>query len=116
MMNVSNLISKSSDVVSPFNLLPDEMVIHLLTFVDADSLLNCKLVCKSWKSFIDAYVFQEKASRENEFVNNGKGYCSFSHIDSNTVRKLDYPWYVFYAICKHDPFHRNLVRNNCGQG
>lgn len=116
MMNVSNLISKSSDVVSPFNLLPDEMVIHLLTFVDADSLLNCKLVCKSWKSFIDAYVFQEKASRENELVNNGKGYCSFSHIDSNTVRKLDYPWYVFYAICKHDPFHRNLVRNNCGQG
>lgn len=99
-----------------FDLLPNEMVIFALSFVDVDTLLNCRLVCKNWRSIIDANVFQEKASRENEFVNNGKGFYSFSQISPNTVGKLEYPWYVFYAICKYDPFHRNLVQNHCGQG
>lgn len=96
--------------------LPDEMVTYLLSFVDADTLLNCRLVCTAWRVLIDSYAFQEKASRENEFVNNGRGYYSFSDIDSSTIRKLDLPWFVFYAICKHDPFNKNLVKNHCGQG
>lgn len=99
----------------PFGLLPDEMVVYTLSFVDADSLLCCRLVCRSWRQLIDAYVYQEKASCENQSVNDGRGYYSFSQIDSKTVRKLDFPWYVFYTICKHDPFNRNLVKNNCGQ-
>jgi len=99
----------------PFDVLPDEMVVNTLSFVDADTLLDCRLVCKRWQELIDAYVFQEKASRENEFVNNGRGYHSFSQIDSNSVRKLELPWYVFHVICKYDPFNRNLVKNHCGQ-
>jgi len=98
-----------------FDLLPDEMVVYTLSFIDADTLMDCRLVCKRWRELIDAYVFQEKASRENEFVNNGRGYYSFSQIDSNSVRKLELPWYVFYVICKYDPFNRNLVKNHCGQ-
>lgn len=99
----------------PFDLLPDEMVVNTLSFVDADTLLDCRLVCKRWRELIDAYAFQEKASRENEIVNNGRGYYSFSQIDSNSVRKLELAWYVFYVICKYDPFNRNLVKNHCGQ-
>lgn len=99
----------------PFNLLPDEMVVYTLSFIDADTLLNCRLVCKIWRELIDAYVFQEKSSRENEYVNNGRGYYSFSKIDSSNIRKLELPWYVFYVICKYDPFNRNLVKNHCGQ-
>jgi len=99
----------------PFDLLPDEMVVYTLSFIDADTLMDCRLVCKRWRELIDAYVFQEKASRENEFVNNGRGFYSFSQIDSNSVRKLELPWYVFYVICKYDPFNRNLVKNHCGQ-
>lgn len=98
-----------------FNLLPDEMVVHVLSFVNIDSLLDCRLVCRRWKVLIDSLVYQEKAAQENEFVNNGHGFYSFSQIDSNTVRKLKLPWYVFYAVCKYDPFNRNLVKNNCGQ-
>ncbi|XP_025202011.1 F-box only protein 27-like isoform X2 [Melanaphis sacchari] len=78
-------------------------------------ILLIRLVCKRWQELIDAYVFQEKASRENKFVNNGKGYYSFSKIDSNNIRKLELPWYVFHVICKYDPFNRNLVKNHCGQ-
>ncbi|CAI6367368.1 unnamed protein product [Macrosiphum euphorbiae] len=92
-----------------FDLLPDEMVLNTLSLIDADTLLNCRLVCKRWRELIDAYVFQEKASRENEFVNDGQGYDSFSQIDSNSVRKLELPWYVFYVISKYDPFNKNLV-------
>ncbi|XP_060852462.1 F-box only protein 17-like [Rhopalosiphum padi] len=99
----------------PFDLLPDEMVVYTLSFIDADTLLDCRLVCKRWRELIDAYVFQEKASRENKYVNNGRGYYSFSKIDSNNIRKLELPWYVFHVICKYDPFNRNLVKNHCGQ-
>jgi len=96
---------------NPFDLLPDEMVVNTLSLIDADTLLNCRFVCKRWWELIDAYVFQEKASRENEFENNGRGYYSFSQIDSNSVRKLELPWYVFYVIWKYDPFNKNLVRD-----
>ncbi|XP_025412344.1 F-box only protein 27-like [Sipha flava] len=112
MMEVLNYLD--GEIKTSFELLPDEMVVYVLSFVDTDTLLNCRLVSKRWLDLIEAYVFQEKASRENEYVNNGNGYFSFSEIDTNTVRKLDLPWYIFYVICKHDPFNRNLVKNPCG--
>jgi hypothetical protein len=114
MMEVLNYLD--GEIKTSFELLPDEMVVYVLSFVDTDTLLNCRLVSKRWLDLIEAYVFQEKASRENEYVNNGNGYFSFSEIDTNTVRKLDLPWYIFYVICKHDPFNRNLVKNPCGHG
>lgn len=99
-----------------FHSLPDEMVVLTLKQVDVDTLLACRLVCKNWHVLIDTYVFQEKAAQQNEFVNNGRGYYSFSQIDQNDIKRLDLPWYVFRTICKHDPFNRNLLQNNCGQG
>lgn len=113
-MEVLNYLD--GDIKNTFDLLPDEMVVYALSFVDVDTLLACRLVSRRWRELIEAYVFQEKASRENEYVNNGHGFFSFSQIDSNTVRKLDLPWYIFYVICKHDPFNRNLVKNPCGLG
>lgn len=98
-----------------FDLLPNEMVINILISIDVNTLFDCRLVCKRWQKLIDTYVFQEKAFRENKFVNNGQGYYSFSQISANDVRRLDLPWYVFYIICKYDPFNRNLVKNHCGQ-
>ncbi|VVC44527.1 Transposase, type 1 [Cinara cedri] len=74
-----------------FALLPDETVILLLSLVDVDMFLNCRLVCKRSRALSDTYIFQDKASQENEFVNNGKGYYSFSKIDSDIVRRLDFP-------------------------
>ncbi|XP_026821655.1 F-box only protein 6-like [Rhopalosiphum maidis] len=99
-----------------FDLLPNEVIVNTFTFIDADTLFDCRLVCKRWKELIDEYAFQEKAARENEFMNDGRGYYSFSQINSNDIRKLDLPWYVFYVIIKYDPFNRNLVKNHCGQG
>uniref|UniRef100_A0A2S2NMY0 FBA domain-containing protein n=1 Tax=Schizaphis graminum TaxID=13262 RepID=A0A2S2NMY0_SCHGA len=48
-------------------------------------------------------------------MNDGRGYYSFSQVNSDDIRKLDLPWYVFYVIIKYDPFNRNLVKNHCGQ-
>ncbi|XP_026821318.2 F-box only protein 6-like [Rhopalosiphum maidis] len=98
-----------------FELLPNEVVVNTFTFVDADTLFDCRLVCKRWKELIDEYAFQEKVARKNKFMNDGRGYYSFSQINSNDIRKLDLPWYVFYVIIKYDPFNRNLVKNHCGQ-
>ncbi|XP_015374563.1 PREDICTED: uncharacterized protein LOC107169351 [Diuraphis noxia] len=99
-----------------FDLLPNEIVSHVLIFIDWDTLFVCRLVCKKWQQLIDTYVFQEKTAIENKFANDGRGYYSFSQIGSNSVRSLDLPWYVFYLIGKYDPFNKNLVKNSCGQG
>jgi len=48
-----------------FESLPDEMAVHVLSFVDADTLLNCRIVCAQWRALVDAYAFQEKAAREH---------------------------------------------------
>lgn len=92
------------------------MVINTFILIDANTLLYCRLVCKRWQKLIDTYVFQEKAALENKFVNNVRGYSSFSQISSNDIRKIELPWYVFYVISKFDPFNRNLIKNHCGQG
>lgn len=92
-----------------FDSLPNEMVLHVLRYVDADTLLSCRPVSKLWRELVDRYAFQEKAAEENKWVNGGRGYRSFSQVDADTVMKLDLPWFVFYVICKHDPFNRNLV-------
>ncbi|XP_050428955.1 F-box only protein 6-like [Adelges cooleyi] len=103
------------EVKEGFCTLPNEMVIYVLSLVDEDSLLTCRLVTRSWRYLIDKFVFQDKASKENALVNNGQGFYSFSNIGSNSIKRLDLPWYVFYTICKYDPFNRNLVKNHCGQ-
>lgn len=99
-----------------FDLLPDEMFIHILISIDAKTLLDFRLVCKRWQELIETFVYQEKAVLENKFVNNGQGYSSFSQIGSNDIRKIELSWYVFYVINKYDPFNRNLIKNHCGQG
>lgn len=99
-----------------FDLLPDEMFIHILISIDAKTLLDFRLVCKRWQELIETFVYQEKAVLENKFVNNGQGYSSFSQIGSNDIRKIELSWYVFYVINKYDPLNRNLIKNHCGQG
>lgn len=78
-----------------FDLLPDEMVVNALIFIDVGILSDRKHVCKRRQKLIDTYVFQVKAFRENKSVDNGQGCYSFSQISSNDVRRLDFPWYVF---------------------
>ncbi|XP_069696587.1 F-box only protein 6-like isoform X2 [Periplaneta americana] len=85
------------------NYLPPEMIINILSYVDAKTLVNLRLVSHSWKHFIDNEVWKLKTSREK--------YRSLKSVDPK--RKL--PWFVYYLICVKDPFEKNLLKNHCGQ-
>lgn len=83
--------------------IPEEVLIHILSYVDAQTLVNLRLCCKLWKELIDKEVWKMKAYRER--------YSSLRSVNP----KLKLPWYVYYIICIRDPFEKNLIRNHCGQ-
>ena len=67
-----NLKTRSAEavhnsVVFPFEQLPEELIIHILTFVPAkDIILNLRRVCKSWKVIIDSKsLWIAKCHRDN---------------------------------------------------
>lgn len=84
--------------------LPEEILVHILSYVDAGTLVKLRFVCHWWKHLIDNEVWRLKVSREN--------YKSLNSVDP----KWKLPWFVYYWICVKDPFGKNFVKNHCGQG
>ena len=84
--------------------IPEEVLVHILSYVDPRTLLKLRLCCKLWKQLIDKEVWKLKASRER--------YSSLHSV--NPKQKL--PWYLYHFICVKDLFGKNLVKNHCGQG
>lgn len=89
--------------------LPEEIVSYILSYVPLKSLIECRRVCKTWKYIIDENVWKILTRSANKLQ-------SFSKISYGERMALNLPSYVYYAIFTKDPFERNLVRNNCGQG
>jgi hypothetical protein len=84
--------------------LPEEILVHILSYVDVETLLKLRLVCCWWKYLIDNEVWKLKVSRG-----------TFKSLNSvNPKWKL--PWFVYYWICVKDSFGKNLLKNHCGQG
>jgi hypothetical protein len=84
--------------------LPEEVLLHILSYVDHKTLVNLRLVCHLWKHLIDNEAWRLKVSR-------GK-YGSVKSVGP----KQKLPWFVYYWICYKDPFAKNLLKNHCGQG
>jgi hypothetical protein len=84
--------------------LPEEILVHVLSYVDIKTLVKLRRVCRWWKHLIDNEVWRLKVSREK----------SRSLKSVETKQKL--PWFVYYCICDRDPFGKNLLKNHCGQG
>jgi hypothetical protein len=84
--------------------LQEEILLHILSYVDHKTLINLRLVCHWWKHLIDNEVWRLKVSREK--------YRSVNSVDP----KQKLPWFVYYCICDSDPFAKNLLKNHCGQG
>lgn len=80
--------------------LPEELITQILHYVDVKSLLNCQLVCKRWNRLLQNYVWWKKAE---------------SIMENPLPKNENIPWCVFYAICKHRPFERNLLKNHSGK-
>lgn len=86
--------------------LPEEVVSNVLSYLDCKTLLLSRRVCQSWKNIIDTTAFKLKVKRSKA--------KSLENLSPASLSKL--PWFIFYAICKKDPFNQNLILNGCGQG
>lgn len=102
---LANRIIDSNDELQPLeHNLPEEVLLHILSYVDVETLVTLRLVCHWWKHLIDNEVWRLKISREK--------FKSLNSVDPR--RKL--PWFVYYWICVKDYFGKNLLKNHCGQG
>ena len=92
-------------VVFPFGDLPEELIVHILTFVPAkDIILNLRRVCKSWKVIIDSKsLWIAKCHRDNVALPPFVLYDETLPID-------------FKKLCVPKPFNRNLLYNWDGAG
>lgn len=79
-------------------LLPEEVVINILSYVDQKSILKCLLVCKKWHEIVTSpHMWRLKCER----------------INKKCKKKL--PWYAYYVLFCDDFFDKNLLLNNCGE-
>jgi hypothetical protein len=83
---------------------PEEILVHILSYVEIKTLVNLRLVCHWWKDLIDNEVWRLKVSREK--------YRSLKSVEP----KQKLPWFFYYCICDRDPFGKNLLKNHCAQG
>ena len=97
--------SKTTQVVFSFEKLPEELIIHILTFVPAkDIILNLRRVCKSWKIIIDSKsLWIAKCHRDNVALPPVVLYDEMFPMD-------------FKKLCVRKPFNRNLLYNWNGAG
>ena len=85
----------------PFGDLPQELLIHILTFVPAkDLIVNLRRVSKAWKELIDTKsLWIDKCQRDKVPLPPVILYNESVPIDN------------FKRICLRRPFDRNLLRN-----
>ncbi len=92
--------------------IPEEVLCNILSFVDAHSLVHsCRLVCQIWRNSIDNDVWKSKVRRLTK-----DKLSSFSKLSMTERLRLRLPWLLYYSIFSRDPFEKNLLKNNCGQG
>ena len=87
---------------SVLDVIPDEVLTEVLSFVPHKWLLNCALVCRAWRDIVNGPTLWKKMClRTRRFVEN--------HMAPY------YPedWREFYFKC---PYTRNLVKNPSGKG
>jgi hypothetical protein len=103
-MSAEKTIDSNKELQPMELIVPEEILIHILSYVDAQTLVKLRLVCHWWKHLIDNEVWKLKTSRQK--------YRSLKSVDP----KWKLPWFVYYWICVKDPFGKNLLKNHCGQG
>ncbi|KAF2900945.1 hypothetical protein ILUMI_05239 [Ignelater luminosus] len=77
--------------------IPEEIILHILTFVDPKELLKCSLVCHNWNRFIKSYTLWSTLYRRKYH---------------DKPKQL--PWYLFYCLFNTNYFN-NLLKNGNGE-
>ncbi|XP_063224533.1 F-box only protein 6-like [Bacillus rossius redtenbacheri] len=85
--------------------IPEEVLVHLVSFADLPTLLACRLVCRVWRELVDSQALRRKLKRE------GHRYHSSRAVDVSADLPLD----LYCSIFDKDPYGRNLLKNPCGE-
>lgn len=78
--------------------IPEEVLLHILSYIEPRNLLKYSLVCKQWNSIIKSYslwssIYKRRYNRK--------------------PKKL--PWYLYYCHLSTNYFDVNLLRNGNGE-
>lgn len=77
---------------------PEEVLLHILSFIPTDKLLKQSLVCKEWNHCVKSPELWK---------------IIFKRRFKKRPKKL--PWYVYYALFNTNLFDGNLLRNGHGE-
>lgn len=78
--------------------LPQEVLLHLLSFIEPKKLLQYCRVCRTWNKLIKSYSLWS---------------IIYKRKYNNKPKKL--PWYVYYCFFTSNYFHKNLLQNCNGE-
>ncbi|KAF5295950.1 hypothetical protein FQA39_LY12722 [Lamprigera yunnana] len=78
--------------------IPEEVLLHILSFLEPRTILKCSLVCKEWNRLIRSYslwatIYRRRCNRK--------------------PKKL--PWYLYYCYLSTNFFDVNLLKNGNGE-
>ncbi len=83
--------------------LSTEVVSHILTWADFDTLTKCRLVCRQWNQLVcDPFLWKAKMLRE------GRGW-------PRTLPRA-MPWIFLAAVYQKQILEKNLIKNPSGKG
>ena len=84
--------------------LAEELVSHILSLGDVETIKICRLVCKRWCLLIsNRYFWKMKVLAESKHW-------------PNIPLTESMPCTFYISIYQHQPFERNLIKNPCGKG
>jgi len=102
----ASLISNGEDLNGYFfgsQFLAEELVSHILTLEDVETLKTCRLVCKRWNTLIsNCFFWKHKTLSESKH---------WPHVPI----KEGIPWMFYASIYYHQPLERNLIKNPSGR-
>lgn len=78
--------------------LPEEVLVHILSFTKPEKVLRLSLVCKRWHRIV--------RSRELWFIIYERHY-------KKKPKKL--PWFIYYCLFSTEFFDKNLLKNGNGE-
>lgn len=94
----SNSYDPTNGLILSDVLLPEEIVLLILSYVDSKSLLNCKLVCINWSEIIQSNSFWR---------------LKLQPLKKNIKENI--PWYIYYCLVYRNIFDTNLLKNASGE-
>lgn len=78
--------------------IPEEVLLHIISFITPQDLLKCSFVCHKWNQLIKSHALWA---------------VIYKRRYNRRARKL--PWYFYYSLLSENYFDTNLLKNGSGE-